>query len=98
MTDVSVTVMSLLMAVGLLLVALKPVPLPTGRAFIYAGIAILCAHAIGLRIVAPVKEATAETVGWITLFLMIGMIAFLAGRGLVRTVQKNKSASSELAN
>lgn len=98
MPDMSLSVMSLLMALGLFLVALKPVPRRTGIAFLYAGSAILCAHPIGVKIVAPIGETTAETVSWITVFLMVGMIVFSAGRGLVRTARRDRPAPSQVAN
>jgi len=96
MTDVSNAAMSLLMAIGLLLVTLKTVSLVAARALIYAGAGILCAHAIGIKVVAPISAAAADTLSLITLCLMAAMIVFVAGRGLVRTVQKDKSAASEV--
>ncbi len=95
MTDVSFAVMSLLMAIGLMLVAVKAVPLFTGRALVYAGVGILCAHAIGVQIVAPISEARADSLSWIALLFMAAMIVFLSGRGLLRIVQKDRSAASE---
>ncbi|WP_341632949.1 hypothetical protein [Sphingomonas agri] len=98
MADVTFAVMSILTAVGLLLVVLKPVPISTGRAFIYAGAATLCAHAIGVKIVAPIPEAAADKLSWVTLFGMAAMIFLVAGRGLVRTVRKDNPAASGMAN
>ena len=94
MTDVSITVMSLLTATGLLLVALKHAPLSAGRSLVFAGVAVLCAHAIGLRIVAPIEQDTADAADWITLLLMVGICIFVAGRGLVRTLRGNKPATA----
>jgi hypothetical protein len=97
MTDVSFAVMGLLMAIGLLIAAVTAFPLLAGRAFIYAGIAILCSHAIGIKIVAPISVTAADTVSWISLALMAAMVMFLAGRGLGRTAQKKRTAASEVA-
>ena len=94
MTDVSNAATSLLMAIGLLLVALKSFPLVVARAFIYAGAGILCAHAIGIKVVAPISTAGADTLSLITFCLLAAMIAFVAGRGLLRTIQKDKSPAS----
>lgn len=92
-TDVSVSVTSLLITVGLVLVAFKPAQLPTGRSFIYTAIIILCAHSGGLMIMAPITVATADVVAWITVSSVIVLIAFLACRGLVRTAKKDESAA-----
>jgi hypothetical protein len=98
MTDVSFAVMSLLMAAGLVLVAMKALPLFTGRALIFAGAAILCVHAIGIRIVAPISPAAADVLSWIAFFLMAAMTVFLSVRGLVRIIQKERSPASEAAS
>ena len=95
MTDVSFAVMSLLMAVGLMFVVVRVVPVFAGKALIYAGAVILCAHAIGIKIVAPISSATADTLSWIAFSLMAGMIVLLSGRGLIRVIQKEKSPVSE---
>ena len=95
MTDISIAVMSLLMAVGLMLGAVKAIPLFAGRALIYAGVVILCAHAIGIKIVAPISSAAADTLGQIAFLLMAAMIVFLSGRGLIRIIQNEKSTASE---
>lgn len=97
MTDVTFAVMSLLMAVGLVLVVVKSVPLFAGRALIYAGVAILCAHAIGIKIVAPISLATADSLSWIAFLLMAAMIAFLSGRGLIRIIQEKSPASKAVS-
>jgi hypothetical protein len=98
MTDVSFAVMSLLMAVGLTLVAMKAAPLFLGRAFICAGAIVLCAHAIGIKIVAPISSVTADNLGWIALLLMAAMVVFLSGRGLIGIIRQEKSTASEVVS
>ena len=95
MTDVSFAVMSLLTAVGLMLVVAKVVPLFAGRAFICAGAVVLCVHAIGIKIVAPISSEAADTLSWIAFLLMAAMIVFLSGRGLIRIIRQEKSTASE---
>ncbi len=92
MTDVSFAVMTLLMAVGGLLVALKAVPLLAGRAFIYAGALVLCARAIGIKVVALISAGAGETLSWTSFCLMAAIVLFLTARGLARTARTDKSA------
>jgi hypothetical protein len=65
-TDISFAVMNLLMSVGIVVVTWDAAHRFVGRAFIYAGTAILCLHAIGIRIVAPISQGGADALLWIT--------------------------------
>ena len=62
MADVTITAALFLVALAMSLVFLSRVTLSMLRVFSYVGMAILGLHTIGVKISAPITEATAEII------------------------------------
>jgi hypothetical protein len=94
MVNVTVTVAFALYATAMSLAFLTRVVSSAVQTLSYVGVAILGMHAVGVQVVAPVTDASAEIVANVVFaWLMLALFAVCA-RGVHRLVNRRTAASN----